>query len=123
MPNVIGESYTVVGKKQLVKLGFSVAKLKNQQPRNQVNAQDEPGQQINPDKATVTLLVSKGPSSRRVVPNLKRHNKVKDIVGYSLKALKIILVRTINTKVEEEDQMIIRMMVPVLRQLPNRVLT
>ena len=28
MPNVIGESYTVA-KKQLVKLGFSVAKLKN----------------------------------------------------------------------------------------------
>ncbi|WP_270229180.1 Stk1 family PASTA domain-containing Ser/Thr kinase [Lactobacillus paragasseri] len=106
MPNVIGESYTVA-KKQLVKLGFSVAKTEeySSNPENQVNAQDvEPGQQINPDKATVTLLVSKGPSSASSTRSRRHTIKLRDIVGYSLKgAQDYARENHLTLKVEEED--------------------
>ena len=106
MPNVIGESYSVA-RNQLIKLGFTVTKTEeySSSPKNQVNAQDiEPGQQINPNKSTVTLLVSKGPSSASSTRSRRHTVKLRDIVGYSLKgAQDYAREHNLSLKVEETD--------------------
>lgn len=106
MPNVIGESYSLA-RKQLVKLGFTVTKTEeySPSPKNQVNAQDiEPGQEVNPNKSTVTLLVSKGPSSASSTRSRRNTIKLRDIVGYSLKGARdYAREHHLSLKVEEED--------------------
>lgn len=108
MPNVIGESYSVA-RRQLVKLGFTVTKTEeySTSPKNQVNAQDiEPGQEVNPNKSTVTLLVSKGATSASSPRSRSRRDtiKLRDIVGYSLKgAQDYAKEHHLSLKVEEED--------------------
>lgn len=106
MPNVIGESYSVA-RKQLVKLGFTVTKTEeySTSPKNQVDAQDiEPGQEVNPNKSTVTLLVSKGSMSASSTRSRRHTIKLKDIVGYSLKgAQNYAKENNLTLKVEEEE--------------------
>ncbi|WP_289760148.1 Stk1 family PASTA domain-containing Ser/Thr kinase [Lactobacillus taiwanensis] len=106
MPNVIGMPYSIA-KKQLVKLGFTVTKTEEYSgsPKNQVNAQDvEPGQQINPDKTTVTLLVSKGHAPASSSRSRRHTIKLRDIVGYSLKdAQDYAREHNLSLKVEEES--------------------
>lgn len=108
MPNVIGESYSVA-RRQLVKLGFTVTKTEeySTSPKNQVNAQDiEPGQEVNPNKSTVTLLLSKGATSASSTRSRSRRDtiKLRDIVGYSLKgAQDYAKEHHLSLKVEEED--------------------
>ena len=106
MPNVIGESYSLA-RKQLVKLGFTVTKTEeySPSPKNQVNAQDiEPGQEVNPNKSTVTLLVSKGPSSASSTRSRRNTIKLRDIVGYSLKGARdYAREHHLSLKVEEEN--------------------